>query len=71
MAALGEMLNMIAGIVMVDVFGEDACWEITTPIVTLFPTSELAAARDKATCKLDLVAEEEHHIGVNFYIDVK
>jgi hypothetical protein len=63
-AALGELANMVAGALAVEVFGHEAICHIGIPEVAVESTLDSIAALAATTCKTIVLTEEGHHLAV-------
>jgi len=62
--ALGELANMVAGALAVEVFGNEAICHIGIPELAVEPGLVSSAALAAATCKTIVLTEEGHHLAV-------
>ena len=60
--AVGEMANMLAGVVAVDLFGKDVVCRIGVPTITRGSGANHDAFAAKAFCRSSLKTEEGHRI---------
>jgi hypothetical protein len=62
--AVGEMANMLAGPVAVDLFGKDVVCRIGVPLVTQGSGADYDAFAAKAFCRTSLKTEDGHRVDV-------
>ena len=62
--AVGELANILAGTLAVEVFGKDVVCHISIPVVIVEPGRTLASRLAKSTCRANLITEEGHLLSV-------
>lgn len=62
--ALGEILNVLSGVLLEAWFGTDVSFESGVPEVRAISSSEASSAREKATCRSSLLADDRYRLDV-------
>ena len=62
--AVGEMTNILAGALSVEIFGKDVVCHIGIPVVAVEPGRTLASRLAKSACRANLVTEEGYLLSV-------
>lgn len=67
--ALGELLNIYAGVVFAEVLGREATYMLDSPMVRILPAEEIPSLYANAASTSTLIAEEQFRIEVAIFFD--
>jgi chemotaxis protein CheY-P-specific phosphatase CheC len=66
--AVGETLNIVAGILMESWLGADAQYNLSPPTTRTIPPADTEARSDEATCRTSLAADDEYRVDLAIFV---